>query len=113
MPERDGMNPFKVNSSVGHYGSYDFQRNGGKGKCPVNIFYPAYTDASNYAVGVYMNGAGYSFGQTTAIAGGFANLFSSNAGSARQQQWWANGFNAAQSGRPNGISFRYRPELRP
>lgn len=98
----DGL--FGANSQIGHYGKYDFQRNGGRGECSSNTFYPAYTDASNYGVGVYMNGAGFSLNQTITIGNLFAGTMSSNAGSARQQQWWRNGWNAAQSGSPNGNS---------
>ena len=90
-----------INDAVGHFGTFDFQRNEGKGKCPTNTFYPAYTDASNYAVGVYMNGAGYSLDMTLFIAGTFASLFCRMLCTPPQRQWWTNGWNAAQSGTPN------------
>ncbi len=49
--QANGLNPFAVWKNVGHYGTYDFQRIGGR--------HSEYIDASNYSVGVYMNGAGY------------------------------------------------------
>jgi RHS repeat-associated protein len=92
-----------INSAIGHYGTCDFQRNGGNGySSKGNTFYPAYTNASNYAVGVYMNGAGYSLNSTLSVASGFAGLFSSNAGSSALSSWQTQGWNAAQSGSPNG-----------
>jgi hypothetical protein len=85
------QNPVAAVLAVGHYGTYDYQRDEG-------VFYSAYTDASNYAVGVYMAGAGYSFDATIAIAGFVANLQSSNAGSERQSGWWTRGWNDATNG---------------
>jgi hypothetical protein len=75
-------------AEIGHFGAFDFQRDGGN-------FYPAYSDASNYAVGVYMAGAGYSRLETIATAGTFAHTMSSNAGSSSQSQWWERGWNDA------------------
>jgi hypothetical protein len=49
----DGYNWFSQNSDFGHWGTYDFQRNGG-------TFVDAYKSAANYAVGVGLKGAGYS-----------------------------------------------------
>jgi hypothetical protein len=93
--------PFNIlgmNVAIGHYGQFDFQRNGGQGNCPGhNTFYPAYTNASNFAVGEYMNGAGFSLDATLTIGYVFAFTMSSNAGSPDQGQWWANGWNAAQA----------------
>lgn len=86
-----------INAAVGHYGTFDFQRNAGAGKLSANTFYPAYTDASNYAVGIYMNGAGYSLQGTHEVAEIFARMFSSNSGSPGQTQWQTNGWNAAQA----------------
>jgi hypothetical protein len=85
------QDPVAALLAVGHYGTYDYQRDEG-------VFYSAYTDASNYAVGVYMAGAGYSYDATIAIAGFFANLHSSNAGSERQRTWWTRGWNDATNG---------------
>ncbi|TWB39022.1 RHS repeat-associated core domain-containing protein [Nitrospirillum pindoramense] len=85
------LDTFGIQMAVGHGGMYDFQRNG-------QSFIRAYTYASNYAVGIVMNGAGYSLSQTMDIAGGFAGMFSSNAGDPAQVSAWTNGWNAAQSG---------------
>jgi hypothetical protein len=82
------QDPVAALLAVGHYGTHDYQKDKG-------VFYSAYTDASNYAVGVYMAGAGYSYDATIAIAGFFANLHSSNAGSERQSTWWTRGWNDA------------------
>ncbi len=86
-----------IKAAVGHYGTYDFQRNGGAGELDANTFYPAYENASNYAVGVYMNGAGYSLGETHDIAEIYAMMRSLNFGSAAQAQWQTKGWNAAQA----------------
>ena len=48
---KDGPNPFALDSDFGHGGTYDYQRVG-------NTFISAYTYASNYAVGIGINGAG-------------------------------------------------------
>nr|WP_255429201.1 RHS repeat-associated core domain-containing protein [Ramlibacter albus] len=91
--QSNGRNPLEVNRTVGHWGTFDFQRD-----VAMNQFTAAYTDASNFAVGVYMHGAGYSREATGAIAGAFARAFSSNAGSPRQRQMWMMGWDAANSG---------------
>jgi hypothetical protein len=92
-----GLNPFAVNSAVGHFGTFDFQRDAAS-----NTFTGAYTDASNYAVGVYMQGAGYSLSQTVAIAQLFGHSMSSNVGDPRQRQFWEAGWKAANAGLPSG-----------
>jgi hypothetical protein len=91
-----------IPDALGHFGSFDFQRNMGNGRCQDNTYYRNYAYASNYAVGVYMNGAGYSLSDTIAIASAFGQTMSSNAGAAAQTQGWTDGWNAAQSGNPNG-----------
>ena len=53
-----------VRSAIGQFGTYAFQRKDGH-------FYTAYMDASNYAAGVYMAGAGYSYFETIAMGTGF------------------------------------------
>jgi hypothetical protein len=87
--------------NVWQYGKYDFQRNGGGGPKPGsldNIFYSAYTDASNYAVGVYMNGAGASLSETLNSARIEALITrSENAGSPRQREWQTRGWQAAEA----------------
>jgi len=93
------QNPITAFSAIGQFGTYDFQRDNG-------IFYPEYTNASNYAVGVYMAGAGYSYDATIAIAGAFASHYSSNAGAESQTTWWTKGWNDAT----NGVGPCSRPQ---
>jgi RHS repeat-associated protein len=90
------LNVLGISRALGHYGTYDFQRidAGVMGKS----FIPEYTNASNFAVGVFMRGAGFTLNQTMGIASTFANLKSSNAGSPLQRVWWINGWNAANTG---------------
>jgi hypothetical protein len=87
--------------NVWQYGIYDFQRNGGGGPKPGNLdntFYSPYTDASNYAVGIYMNGAGASLWETLNSARIEAALTrSKNAGSPRQREWETQGWQAAEA----------------
>jgi hypothetical protein len=64
----------------------------------MNQFTSAYTDASNFGVGVYMHGAGYSLPVTRAMAKTFAFFKSSNAGDPKQQKFWEAGWNAAAQG---------------
>jgi len=84
-----------IQIGIGHGGIFDYQRSG-------NTFYGSYTYASNYAVGIVMNGAGYSLNSTVFIASRFANMFSSNAGAPQQAAAWKNGWNAAMSGACGG-----------
>lgn len=91
-----------IDDALGHFGTYDFQRADFSSLGLGQEFYPAYTDASNYAVGVFMNGAGYTLDQMNAVGSTYAYLFSSNAGASSQSIWWANGWNAAKNGNVNG-----------
>jgi hypothetical protein len=90
----NGLNPLDVNRSVGHWGTFDFQRDPS-----MNQFTGAYTNAANFAVGVYMHGAGYGRSTTLAVAGGFALLRSSNAGDPNQAKYQAMGWDAANAGK--------------
>jgi hypothetical protein len=79
-----------IRLAVNQGGFYDFQRKGGR-------FYNDYTDASNYAVGVLMYSAGYSWLETKTIAGAYATVKSKPKGwTARQTDWWWRGFKAAE-----------------
>jgi hypothetical protein len=91
--QANGWNPIDVNRNIGHWGTFDFQRDAG-----MNQFTRAYTDAANFGVGVYMQGAGYSRANTVRIAGGFAAALSSNAGDPNQARYWTRGWDAANSG---------------
>ena len=101
--EASGLTPWSIYANIYHYGQFDFQRNMGQGyEASGNTFYPVYIDASNYAVGVYLNGAGCSLDSTLKIAAMAARFISSNAGSSRQAQWTRYGWQAANAGKPNG-----------
>jgi hypothetical protein len=82
------QDPVAALFAIGHYGTYDYQRDDG-------TIYPAYANASNYAAGVYMAGAGYSYNATIAFATLYADIFSSNAGSASPKAWWTRGWDDA------------------
>ena len=79
---------------VGQGGIYDFQRSG-------NGFNSAWTYASNYVVGIVMNGAGFSQSEMVQIASGYAAVMSRNAGDPAQLDGWINGWEAAASGACN------------
>jgi hypothetical protein len=82
------QNPAAAYFALKHFGPYDFQRDNG-------TFYSAYTNAPNYAVGVYMAGAGYSYDATITICTLVAKLISSNADANTQAPWWTRGWNDA------------------
>jgi RHS repeat-associated protein len=92
-----------IKTAVGQYGMFDYQRNEGAGKLATNNFYPAYTDASNVAVGVYMNGAEYGPKEIHVIGYIYAVTHSSNAGTPAQNAMWQAGWNAANSMTPAGV----------
>lgn len=89
--QANGPNPFGIEQAVGHFGTYDFQRQNGN-------FYPAYTNASNYAVEVYMAGAGFGNFETDFIGRTFQLIYSSNRWSSLPQHWWDLGWLAGSSG---------------
>jgi hypothetical protein len=108
---RDLMDPYGIPipegyamyKAVGTYGTYDLQRNGGRGNLGSgqNTFHPAYTAASNYNVGLYLGAAGYPLEKAMDLANGFAHSMSSNAGDPRQLEMWKAGWQAAQSMKPS------------
>ena len=77
-----------MGANVGWWGKFDFQRDG------ETCVHP-YTNASNYAVGAYLAGAGCTWSETYLIANTFAHTMSSNARSQAQEAWWARGWNDA------------------
>ena len=77
-----------ASANLGYWGRFYFQRDG-------DNFIHSYTDASNYAVGVYLAGAGYSLNATYMIANTFAFSMLSNAGSKAQSEWWGRGWKDA------------------
>ena len=85
--------PFSIYASIGHFGIYDYQR-----IASTNTFIAAFSDASNYGVGVYMYGAGYSASQMYNIAELVALVISSNGGSSAQTSMWQLGYDDAANG---------------
>lgn len=83
--------PF-IDLAIGHGGAFDFQRN-----TITMQFFPAYTHASNYSVGVYMAGAGYSETATVLFAETFALVSSTNYGSNDQIGWIRRGWEDAHA----------------
>jgi len=83
-------------ASIAQFGTYDYQRN-----AATNSFIPAYTDAANFAVGVYMSGAGFS--STWLVGQAYAITHSANAGAPKQARLWMAGWEAANSGKLGGI----------
>jgi hypothetical protein len=81
--------------AIAQYGEFDFQRDKS-----ANKFYGCYTHASNYAVGVYMRGAGYSIGEMLALGLGYAAIKSKNFGTKylEQMYWWIKGWIDANAG---------------
>ncbi len=92
------QDPIQIWRDVGHFGRFDFQRQGSKNRFINDLFFSEYTNASNFAVGVYMNAAGFSLEQTKNIAGLFARFRSSNPGDLERTSWWIDGWYAADSG---------------
>lgn len=74
--------------NVGRYGAFDYQRMGG-------TFNRKYVDASNFGVGVYMNGAGYSISQMDYYATAYAKL-THDTNIANDLSEWKNGWYWAQ-----------------
>ena len=80
-------------AAIGQGGTYDFQRD-----VPQQKFYFAYIHAANYAVGVYMAGAGYSLTATRVFAKLYALRNSSNFDSQDQLGWIKRGWQDGNSG---------------
>jgi len=66
------MNCSAGKASIAQFGTYDYQRN-----IATNSFIPAHTDAANFAVGVYMRGAGFRKFGTWVMGEGYAITHSS------------------------------------
>jgi len=85
-----------VRKAVGQAGTFDLQRSHG-------VFYSAYTPASNFNVGVYMNGAGYSIPSMLALGVGYSLRHSSNPVAPDQLRYWLKGWITAEEGKyPTG-----------
>jgi RHS repeat-associated protein len=96
---RGGQSVSATNSTVGHYGAFDFQRvRTSRGN---TTFFSAYANASNYAAGAYEYGAGTPYPLALAKLKLYAALFSSNSGSYAQQLYFSEGY---QNARFNSVS---------
>jgi hypothetical protein len=84
----------RARAAIAQEGIYDFQRDVRHKK-----FYHAYTPAADYAVGVYMAGAGYTLDITRAFAKIYALRYSKNYNTQDQLDWIKRGWRDAKSGR--------------
>jgi hypothetical protein len=82
----------RIDQACGQGGIYDFQRSN-------KSLYVKYENASNYGVGVLLNGAGLSWEQTEAFGQAYADAKSSQSHSQTRIDWWQRGWNDAQSGK--------------
>ncbi|MGH7047876.1 MAG: hypothetical protein ACREE2_15970 [Stellaceae bacterium] len=80
-------------AAIAQGGTYDFQRDVKQQK-----FYDYHTPAANYAVGVYMSGAGYSLSATLIFAKLYALRNSSNYDAQDQLGWIRRGWNDGEAG---------------
>ena len=83
----------RAHAAIAQEGTYDFQRD-----VKQQNFYDAYVHASNYAVGVYMAGAGYSLDVTRAMAKLYTLRNSSNYDVQDQLNWIKHGWKDGNSG---------------
>ena len=108
----NGRDPILMEQCIGHFGTFDFQRDTVKKQYIRN-----YADASNYAVGVYMNAAGFSLEDTFRLGDKYAGERSAEL-MKKQHLMWTRGWNDANSGKlPNepyfiDPGFRIDPESR-
>ena len=83
---------------VGQYGMFDYQRQPNETNSGYD-FLGKYSDASNYGVGVYMRGAGFSLPGTIMIGKGYAFFKSKNNSNNNWDLMWASGWNDANDGK--------------
>lgn len=88
-----GWSPSAMNSAVGHYGSFDFQRS--TDASGNTTFYTQYQVASNVAVGSYLYGTGIPEILSNAIEDIFAVSMSSYSGDSNQFLGQEAGWDAA------------------
>jgi hypothetical protein len=85
-----------IRHDIGQWGTFDLQRNAAN-----NEFIPAYTQAANFAVGAYMQGAEHGM-LTMAVMGILYGMKNSNNFSFTQigewLEWWGMGWTAAEYG---------------
>ena len=85
-----GASPLSLGQYLGHNGQYNFQNQ----SLSAGLGYDYYQVASNLAVGIFMNGAGYSLPQTLTIGNLYGFATSSNFPSATTNWniWWSTGW---------------------
>ena len=79
--------------AVGQGGAFDFQRM--RNASGGTVFLSRYTNASNFAVGAYLGGAGYSKFAASAVSNTYAFFNSSNGATAAQNLYRSAGIDAA------------------
>jgi RHS repeat-associated protein len=82
-----------ANEAIGQCGTYDYQRD-----VKSETFIAPYTDASNFAVGVYMAGAGLSYEDVEELGKTYAFLKGSTGDMSKKIEYWKAGWNAAHAG---------------
>jgi len=82
-------------AALQQFGTYDFQRDKA-----TNTYFDEYVPAANYAIGVYMAGAGHNLAATYVIAQGYAMGHSSNWYKywSRGRPWIKSGWEDAHAG---------------
>jgi RHS repeat-associated protein len=83
----------EAGEDIGKFGRFDYQRN-----ATTDTFIAPYTDASNFAVGVYMAGAGFSYDEVESIGKLYAKITGSTGAISKKIEYWKAGWNAAQAG---------------
>jgi hypothetical protein len=83
----------RARAAIAHGGTYDFQRD-----VPQQKLYRSYIPAANYAVGVYMAGAGYSLRATLILTRIYSIEDSNQIITQEAEDWITRGWNDAHSG---------------
>ena len=83
-----------AHAAIAQGGEFDFQRDP-----KTHKLYQAYIPAANYAVGVYMAGAGHTLSETLVLAKAYAFGHSSNYSAQDREEWIRRGWNDADAGR--------------
>jgi hypothetical protein len=84
---------FPVKATLEQFGTYDFQRDKA-----TNTSFSKYAHAANYAVGVYMAGAGYGKWESVKIAQTYGYFRSSNQYDREGREWTEKGWEDAYRG---------------
>jgi hypothetical protein len=87
------QNYVSAGAALQHFGTYDFQRDKA-----TNTRFAAYVDAANYAVGVYMAGAGYGKWESVTIAQTWGFFTSSTKCDENARAWTEKGWEDAHRG---------------